>query len=540
MDHSEPSAESNAFLPPILRAERENASRTRGPWYATIGPAYLGLFVWAPFFDALWVGDFTRFSLSWLIAGAVIASLLCFGLFYFVTASWGFRVRQPLGIVAASTFGTTGSEWLTGVMVGFAAVVWYAVAIDYAVESTFLGLRSCGLLASGSVQPWNLGPIVVKSPVYLCTAVFWIYITGTAGLWQLTGVVVALMRVYAPVALILLTGVATLAAAEHRLVSPGVGGDDRVASRCSHPWREHSSVVPLVVSFFALPSLASVGWGAKAVRRRDILLGGLSGIVLAVSWTAIMSLLVVAGTVGKLSQERTRYQSIGSNAHVQARMAPATSQRADGYSAGSLEPLYGSFRWAVYHGIGGAWAGAILILFGLAALAPACYATWIYGQNLSIHWPLFGQWGWTWIGGAIALVLGATSWATRLDAIFVLTGVVFAPAVGAMAGDWLRQRGAWGGIRLGVNRAGVIAWAGGVAISLALELRPLELAAIRAPIFDSSPWWQLTAIWGFVASFCYYWLLAGFGREQPAVNQSTPGEDSTVRIGSGREAAPTE
>ena len=55
---------------------------------------------------------------------------------------------------------------------------------------------------------WHLGPVDVKSPVYLCTALFWIYITGTAGLLRLTGVIVALMRVYAPIALLLLTAVA--------------------------------------------------------------------------------------------------------------------------------------------------------------------------------------------------------------------------------------------------------------------------------------------------------------------------------------------
>ena len=117
--------------------------------------------------------------------------MLCFALLYYIPASWGFQTGRPLGIVAASTFGTVGSEWITGVAVAVASIVWYAVAIDYAVDSTLLGLKSCGLIAAESLHPWNLGPIVVKSPVYLCTAVFWIYITGTAGLWKMPGVVVA-------------------------------------------------------------------------------------------------------------------------------------------------------------------------------------------------------------------------------------------------------------------------------------------------------------------------------------------------------------
>ena len=250
-------------MPPILRAEQENAPLARGPWYLTIGPAYLGIFVWAPFFDSLWIGDLTRFPLSSLIGSAVFASLLCFSLLYYIPARWGFQTGRPLGIVAASTFGTVGSEWITGVAVGVASIVWYAVAINYAVDSTLLGLQSCGLVTGERLQRWDLGPIVVKSPVYLSTAVFWIYITGTAGLWKLPGVVVALMRVYAPVALVLLTAVALW-------MLPTVGSyrletvrSDRRRDMSHDRWRGHGSAVQLITGFFAMAGLVSVEWGAR-------------------------------------------------------------------------------------------------------------------------------------------------------------------------------------------------------------------------------------------------------------------------------------
>ena len=121
-------------------------------------PAYLGIFVWAPFFDSLWIGDLTRFGLGWLIGRAVVGALLCYGLLFFIPASLGLRWRRPTGIVAASTFGTVGSEWITGVAVGVANIVWYAVAIDYAVDSTLLGLQSCGLIDPRQLQrmgPWS-------------------------------------------------------------------------------------------------------------------------------------------------------------------------------------------------------------------------------------------------------------------------------------------------------------------------------------------------------------------------------------------------
>jgi cytosine permease len=481
IERSETTADSVGFLPPILRTEQETAPLARAPWYLTIAPAYLGIFVWAPFFDSLWVGDLTRLPLAWLIASAVFASLLCFGLLYFIPASWGCQTGRPLGILAASTFGTVGSEWITGIGVGVACIFWYAVAIDYAVDSTLLGLKACGLIVADSLHAWNLGPIVVKCPVYLCTALFWIYITGTAGLWKLPGVVVALMRVYAPIALLLLTAVAlgmlpnvgSYSLETATMIVEKTGFTDR--------WRGHGSVVQLMTGFFAMAGLASVDWGATVMRRRDVVLDGLTGIVLTGSWTAIMSLLVVTGAAAQLQNENTWWWSD--------------------------DPFRLSFRWAVFYGIGGVPGGAILILFGLAALAPACYSTWVYGQKLSTHWPRLGQSGWTWIGGAIAFVLGATSYASQIEWTFSVMGDVFAPAVGAIAGDWLRTRGVWPGIRPGVNRLGLVAWGAGFGVALVLEVD-------RAYNPGSIPWWRSTAICGFVASFVVYVTLAGLVRKR--------------------------
>jgi purine-cytosine permease-like protein len=95
-------------------------------------------------------------------------------------------------------------------------------------------------------------------------------------------------------------------------------------------------------------------------------------------------------------------------------------------------------------------------------------------------------------------------------------GAVFAPAVGAMAADWLRQRGASAGLRPGVNRTGLIAWVAGMMIAFALEFGPVEGLGQGWRTSHDVPWWQSTAICGFVAAFAYYLLLAGLGRERPA------------------------
>jgi cytosine permease len=491
-DRTEAIANSSDWLPPNLRSEQEQAPLARGPWYLTIGPAYLGIFVWAPFFDSLWVGDLRRWPLPWLAGSAVLASLLCFVFLYYIPATWGFRTGRPLAIVAASTFGTVGSEWITGVAVALASIVWYTVAIDYAVDSTLHGLRACGLSEAENPSVWKLAPffVLVKSPVYLATAAFWIYITGTSALWKIPGVVVALMKVYSPVALLLLTAVAVLGLPI--LGSYQMEDTLKIAAATSleSQWRGHDCALQLITGFFALAGLVSVDWGARVERRRDVVLGGLTGIVLAGSWTAIMSLLAVAAAVARV------------------RIDHAWSEPPQ------CLPL--SFRWAVYHGIGGAYGGAILILFGLAALAPACYSAWVFSHKLSTHWPRLGQARWTWIGGAIALVWLATSYQVRLDFVFFGMGLMFGPAIGAMAADWLRQRGDWAGVRAGVNRTGVIAWAAGLGIALAVEI-----GRVDSPV--EPPWWYSSAVGGAVAAFACYLLLARLGRETVATLIRPPG-----------------
>ena len=547
MDRVEATMEPGSSLPPILRAERESPPFGRGPWYLTIAPAYLGLFVWPRFFDSLWIEDLTRFSLTWLIGTGVFGSLLCFGLLYYIPASWGFRTGRPLGIVAASTFGTVGSEWITGVAVGLACIVWYAVGIDYAVESTLLGLQACGLIGADSAHPWDLGPIVIKSPVYLSTALFWIYITGTSGLWKMPGVVVALMRVYTPVAFLLLTAIALWQLSAVRGFRPEVAATIAVRGEFADRWRGHSSAVYLTTGFFAMAGLFSVDWGAQVRRRRDVVVGGLTGVVLAASLTAIMSAIVVAGYVsqvgeeerrvvagefGKVGPEGNRYYLVGDDPKSRANQG-----RIEALYDGMRDPLRLSFRWAVYYGIGGIPAGVILILFGLAALAPACYSASVYSQKLSTHWPRLGQPVWTWVGGAIALALGATSCASRIELISIAMGAIFAPAVGTMAGDWMRQRGDWAGVRLGINRSGIIAWGAGVGIALALEVGRMETADFgplrvrRCPmvVFRFDLWLRRVV---------HLLLVAGRARARTPGRADRPGRDRPVSASAGGTSPP--
>ena len=209
IDRSETIAESSACLPPILRAEQESAPLARGPWYLTIGPAYLGIFVWAPFFDSLWIGDLTRFPLPWLIGSAVFASLLCFGLLYYIPAIVGVSDRTAAGNRGGFDLwhrrfgmdhGGRGRRRQHRLVRRRDRL---RRRLDLARPARVRLDRGRQPAARGT---WARSSSRARS--ISATALFWIYITGTAGLWKMPGVVVALMRVYAPVALLLLTAVA--------------------------------------------------------------------------------------------------------------------------------------------------------------------------------------------------------------------------------------------------------------------------------------------------------------------------------------------
>ena len=73
----------------------------------------------------------------------------------------------------------------------------------------------------------------------------------------------------------------------------------------------------------------------------------------------------------------------------------------------------------------------------------------------------------------MAFVLMVTSSVDRRW-VYRWTGAVFAPAVGAMAGDFLRQRGQWAGLRLGMNSPGLVAWGIGCGTVVSLDLQDID------------------------------------------------------------------
>ena len=200
---------------------------------------------------------------------AILGSLVCFGM-YLMGSSWGFEARRPLVVVASSTYGAAGSEWLCGLAISFAALLWYAIAINFAVDTTFLGLRACGMLAPAGVAPSWVGPVEIKSPVFICTSLFWVYITRQAIRMKLPGVVVGLMKIYSPIAVLLLAATAVWRVPVFWSQTGGSGSVAPLESvSAEHAF--HPGALTIMIGFFAVSALLSVDWGAAVRAREDIL-----------------------------------------------------------------------------------------------------------------------------------------------------------------------------------------------------------------------------------------------------------------------------
>ena len=254
-------------------------------------------------------------------------------------------------------------------------------------------------------------------------------------------------------------------------------------------------MIQLVFGFFATAGAASADWGAVARDLASVRRVGWVGVALA-SWiVATLALLTVAGAWGR---------------------SAASTAGASLTAEGAL-----SFRWAVEVGIGGRLACAILLVFGLASLAPTCYAAHGFGHRLGTLWPRLSGLSWLLIGTALAWTLIATGMAARLDVIFSLTGAAFAPVVGAMAAEYLRHGGVWPGPRAGINPAGMVAWLAGLAVGL------VPTVADAAGLM---PWWRLqpAALAAFVVAFAVYSALARLGFESPPRPVVQPAAGSAI------------
>jgi cytosine permease len=480
-----------SVLPRALREALAAPALERKSWQWTVAPTYIGLFLWVVYFDQLGRKTLSVGGLGWSVLGAAAGAVLCTVLLYHVPAMWGHRTGRPLTVLGASTFGARGSVALLVAGLGLAQVVWLAVSTLYAVDWTFQGLSSLGLLNLHGLKRLQPGAWLglsasavppLRSPLFLITSLCWICWAVLVGHY-LVRIIAALMNVY-PIFPALMLGTAMLLTLKGVPDFRPLAIDPASAQpvQAAGP-RAFTMMIQMIFGFFATAGLAGADWGTVCRTPRDVRLGGWVGVGLA-SWViATLALLTVAGALGQF---------------------PAPPGLSAGPGVGNF-----SFRVALLLGVPERLAGAMFLVFGLASLAPTCYAAFVMGHRLTAVWPGVSRLVWTLLGTAAAWTLVATGAAIRLEEIFTLLGALFAPMAGAMAADYVRSRGAWPGIRPGYNPSGMAAWAVGVAVGL-VPLLGLWTRWTGAARF------QPASVYGFVAAFLVASGLARLGLERPA------------------------
>ncbi len=439
-------------LPSYVTASVAIPSSARAPWYKSTFPSYAGIFLWVAFYLGLAGPTLSQASPLVCLAGLLVAGLLCFALYYYVPAMLGMRTGRPLYLVGTSTFGTTGGYFMPGLLMGLLQLGWFAVATSVATDFVLKGLHlSSKTLFTVIALVWAYG-------------MAWIAIKGITYVAR-----VAQFLNWAPLIMIL------------AVFWANKDGVARYHPPSSHPWDGFLTILAIVIGFFATAGAAGADFGMNNRDRRDIVLGGLGGIVLPILVAGGLPILSVAG-------------------HL------ALYQSGTGLAGASGAPDY---NYAAAISSVGALAPVMFFLFAAASIAPTCFCCFIASTCFGTILPGIPRTVSTLAGVTVGAVLAITGVAGNLVDFFSIVGASFGPICGAMAADYLLSRGEWSGPRQGVNWAGYAAWAAGFLVGI------LD----RIPGLPAS-WGRLdrpAVLWSFAVGFIVYWLLSKAGLRPPVV-----------------------
>lgn len=484
------------------------------PWTKGLAPRYIALYLLVIYLDQLTGRTLAVGGVGPTLLGLTAGGVLAFLLLFYPSAIWGLRTRRPFEGVATATFGTTGARWLSRGVIGLVEVVWFAVALYYAIDLTGRALAAYGLLDFGQLMPVDLGGRAVSSPLFLWMALAWSIASALIGTIAFR-LVAAVMAGYQPFVAL---GIG-LVAAWSLSGAPGYqapGLDLSTGTLAIDPAPQAFwMALQLVFGYTATFGLLAADWGAASRDSDDVRWGGFVGVALASVVLGTLAVLIVAGFNG-------REGSIPPEASAQLRLADALHQRRPEAAVAPLRAAVvegGAFnytlRGVISRSLSGLPAGTMLMILNLGLLGPACFAPFIIGQRLSPLRPGWPRWIWPVLGALATWPLIALRLPERLDIVFGLLGALTAPLAGALAADSLRHRGAWPGPRLGLNPPGLIASLAGLLVGLIPLLGP----ALGQPTWER---FQPASLLAFAVGFVVYFTLALVGLEAPAMPEPEP------------------
>ncbi|MEO8658449.1 MAG: cytosine permease [Bryobacteraceae bacterium] len=434
------------MLPDYLAKAKPNSAANRAPWYVNTAPTYAGVFLWVAFYQSMASGTLDKGGVALCLGALVVAGLLSYGLFYYVPAMLGMKTGYPLYVVGSSTFGTTGGYLMPGLLMGLLQVGWFAVGTFFSTRFILTGL---GMSPTPGTVPFTI------------VAVLWGYTMAYIGVKGIQYVAkVSLYLNMIPLLMLLLVFFQTQS------------GISKYVPPNPDPFAAFTLLIQIVIGFFATAGAAGADFGMNSRNQSDVKWGGLVGISGAVLYAGGLPILSVAGAL-------------------------------------ALNPSLGSMSYdAVIGSLGGFIASAMLFLFAIASIGPACFCAFIAGNSFSTMIPGVSRMASTMAGVTVAILLAITGYAENLVSFFTIVGASFGPICGAMAADYLLSGKKWAGPREGINPAGYVSWALGFVVGV-LPFLPVSP--------EVKTYAQPAVVYSFITGFVVYWLLAKAGLQSKTV-----------------------
>jgi len=469
-------------LPDYVASAQPVPQEGRSAWFLGTAPAYAGIMLWFVFWQDVPVGRSLSVSLAkysgfaggslaqgliLAVLGLIVGALLCHFLFYLVPGLLGMKTGLPLYIVGTSTYGVRGGLLMPGFLMGLLQFGWLGV------NAFFSSWLLCAPFGYG---PGSM-PHAIVVIVFAAAAAF----MGLKGIKYVAKVATFLPIIPLVILIILvvttiggLGGFDAAAVTEAGKEITPEGGEAIQAAAPLSPWGIIVLMAAYTTGFFATAGAAGSDFGMNNRNAKDVQLGGLVGIALAIVVTGGLALLVVAGAHG------------GGKASD-----PAVLRATELMSDIMGEKTAGVFWW----------------LLAIAAFPPACFSAFIAANSFKTTLPKVNPFISVGIGTLISILLAVTGLANKASDVFVVIGASFGPVCGAMAADYLLAGRKWPGPRGGWNLAGWISWIVGFAVGAVdfiARIPGLEALAGSVPC---------PPVAAFVVGFVLYVILAKVGLE---------------------------
>ncbi len=431
------------MLPDYISKAVPNPAEKRAPWYANTAPSYAGIFLWVAFYRSIAQGRLDHAGLAVCLAGLVFASVLCYAFYYLAPGMLGMKTGLPLYVVGSSTFGTKGGYVMPGLLMGLLQIGWFGVATSLATDFVLKGIYGAAAPGPGTV------PFIVTGLVW-GGVLAWV---GAKGVQYVARV--ATLLNFIPLLMLI-------------VVCFSVGGSvqSHVAPGNEDAFSAFTTMIALVIGFFATAGAAGADFGMNARNAKDVRWGGLVGVTLAPIVAGGLALVAVAASKS------------------------TTLDYAD-----------------VIQGIGGLLGASTFFLFALASIPATCFCIFIAGNSFSTMIPGVPRVSSSLAAGAVGIVLAVTGVALHLADFFGIVGASFGPICGAIAADYLLSGKRWAGPREGVNFAGYISWAIGFVVGVLPNILPTQLKGYAQP----------APLYSFIVGFVVYAALAKMGLEPKVV-----------------------